>query len=293
MKLSIMTLNFKKKELTLSCVKSLYQQYKKQFERNEFEVIVVDNFSEDDSVTFLKKEFKKNKFVNLNFYQNSENSGFGSGNNFGAKYAKGQYLLFLNNDTTVWDGGLLGMIDAMDSRTYIGILGGKMENENKTPQPSAGKFYSLFNVVLLLLGLQRFGITVEIPTKIKKVDWVSGGSMMIRRSLFEKIGGFDDKIFMYVEDVDICFRAKKLGFLTYYYPYVSIIHAGQGSSDRTFAVINIYRGLITFYKKHLPYWQLVILMCILKAKAKILIISGKLFKNNYLVSTYEKALKIF
>lgn len=293
MKLSIIILNFKKKELTLNCVKSIYLQYQKEFEKREFETVVVDNFSEDKSVEYLKKGIQTNKFKNVFLYQNSKNAGFGGGCNFGAKHAKGDYLLFLNNDTKVLDNGILGMIDFLNSRPTVGIIGGKMENENMTPQASTGRFYTFFNAILMIFSMQRLGLVYNSPKNITKTDWVSGSSLMIRKALFDKIGGFDEKIFMYMEDVELCFRAKKAGFSTYYYPFVKIIHAGQGSSNRTFAIINIYKGLIYFYKKHMPLWQTNMIELLLRLKAIVLISVGKLIHNNYLVSTYEEAISIF
>lgn len=290
MKLSIVTLNFKKPQLTLSCVASVYKQYQKQFERNEFEMLVVDNLSGDDSVDVIKKGFEKNKYKNVHLLPNKENAGFGGGCNFGASYAKGEYILFLNNDTQVLDTGFIGMTEFLESRPHVGILGGRMENENRTPQASAGKFYTFFNAILMIFSMQRLGLLYSSPTTIQKTDWVSGGCMMIRRSLFEKLEGFDAGIFMYFEDVEICYRAKKMGYLTYFYPHSTTLHAGQGSSNRTFAVVNIYKGLMYFYKKHQTSWQTNVIKLLLKTKAISFIYLGKLLKNEYLQTTYAQAL---
>lgn len=292
MKLSIITLNFKKPQLTLTCVASLYKQYQKQFEKNEFELIVVDNLSGDDSVPVIKKGIEKNKYKNVTLYPNSENAGFGRGCNFGATKAKGEYLLFLNNDTQVLDAGFIGMTEFLESRPHVGILGGRMENENRTPQASAGKFYTFFNAILMIFSMQRLGLLYGSPKKIEKVDWVSGGCMMVRSNVFEKIGGFDGEIFMYFEDVELCFRAKKIGSLTYYYPHVTTLHMGQGSSNRTFAVVHIYEGLMYFYKKHMPLWQTNVIKLLLKLKAHAFIRLGKLLKNTYLQTTYAQALEV-
>lgn len=292
MKLSIITLNFKKKDLTLLCVQSLYKLYQKQFERKEFEIIVVDNLSQDGSVEYLQKVFAKEKYVGVTLLPNTENAGFGKGCNFGAEHAKGEYLLFLNNDTQVLDTGFMGMTDFLDSRPHIGILGGRIENENRTPQSSAGKFYTLFNAILMIFSLQRLGLLYNSPTTIKKVDWVTGACMMVRSSVFEKIGRFDDAIFMYYEDVELCYRAKKAGFFTYFYPHVVVLHKEQGSSNRTFAIVNIYKGLTYFYKKHMPHWQLNMIELLLRLKAIMFIRLGKLLHNSYLVTTYEQALNV-
>lgn len=115
---------------------------------------------------------------------------------------------------------------------------------------------------------------------------------MIRRSIFEKIGGFDPAIFMYFEDVEICYRVWKLGFLTYFYPHVTVLHKEQGSSNRTFAIVHIYTGLLYFYKKHQTHWQENVIELLLRVKALVAIRIGKITHNTYLQSTYEKALAV-
>ena len=292
MKLSIVTINFKKPQLTLSCIASVYKQYQKQFERHEFEMFIVDNASGDDSVEIMKKGVEKGKYNNVFLLPSKKNTGFGGGCNFGAVKAKGEYILFLNNDIQVLDTGFIGMTEFLDSRPHVGIVGGRMENENRTLQASAGKFYTFFNAILMIFGLQRVGLLYSSPTKIQKTDWVSGGCMMVRRNLFEKLEGFDENIFMYVEDVEICYRAKKLGYLTYFYPHSTTIHIGQGSSNRTFAIVNIYKGLMYFYQKHQTSWQTNVIKLLLKAKAICFIQVGKLLKNKYLQTTYAQALDV-
>ncbi len=290
MKLSIVTLNFKKKELTLSCVASVYKHYKDHFEKNEIEMIVVDNASGDDSVKIIREVIKQNNYKNVELIANDENAGFGRGCNLGTSHAKGKYVLFLNNDTQVQDNGFIDMVNFLDNRSEIAILGGRMKNEDGSVQASVGKFYTLFNAALMLLGMQRFGLLYTSPSSITKADWVSGGSMMVRKEAFDKLGGFDKEIFMYMEDIEFCFRARKAGYSTYFYPNVTTIHIGQGSSNRTFAITHIYQGLVHFYKKYMPTWQLNVLQLMLKAKAKTLIYTGKVIHNTYLVQTYEQAL---
>jgi GT2 family glycosyltransferase len=294
MQLSIITLNYKKPHLTLVCIASLYKQYKKALEEDEMEIIVVDNASGsegDKSFKTLCNAVKKLRYSHVQVIANKEN-GFSNGCNFGAKKAKGKYLLFLNNDTQVLDQGLMDMGAFLDGHPTIGILGARMMGEDSMLQPSVGRFYTLPNVLLMLLGAERFGFLITSPFVIQQTDWVSGGSLMIRRSLFEKIQGFDENIFMYMEDVDICYRVHKAGFVVFFYPYVTIMHKGQGSSNRTFAIVHIYEGLLYFYKKYAPKWQQNMLQLLLLTKANVLITIGKLFHNDYFVKTYEEARSI-
>lgn len=255
-----------------------------------FEAVVVDNDSEDDSVSAIKKAIKKNKCKNVNLIANPKNSGFGGGNNFGAKRAKGDYLCFLNNDTTIEDKGLFDMVSYMDEHKDVAILGGQLRNADGSLQHSSGKFYTLFNAILLLLGMQRFGMLDKNQKTISEVDWVKGALLMIRRNIFEELRGFDENIFMYTEDMELCYRAMKKGYKIYFYPFVHVTHAEQGSSNRTFAIVNIYKNLLYFYKKHRPKWEYIFIKFVLQLKAKLLIAYGTMIHNSYFVSTYEQAL---
>ena len=290
MKLSIVTLNFKKPELTSNCLTSLYKQYEKEFVDNTFECVIVDNNSEDNSVQFLREIIKKNNYRNISVVPHNENKGFGAGNNVGAQAAKGKYILFLNNDTQVKDSGLKKMVNYMEQHMEVAILGGQIRNADGTLQASAGAFFTLWYVFLLLLGLQKYGLLDRNPKKIEKVDWVKGAVLMIRKEVFEKIRGFDENIFMYTEDMELCFRAKQQGFQAYFFPDVTVLHTEHGSSNRTFAIIHIYEGLRYFYKKYKSPFEQNMLQLFLIIKAQLAITIGKFTKNTYLITTYEEAL---
>lgn len=282
-KLSIIILSFNTKSLTVACVKSLIKNYKEELKRGEIEVIVADNNSHDDTVSSLSK------FPQIRVVVNKENYGFSKGNNLGSKSAKGSYLLFLNSDTEVEDKGFISMVNFMDKNPKIGILGGKLTNIDGSAQTSCGNFYTFFNLALTLFGFDS--LMRKSPGKSQGVDWVSGASFMIRRSLFQKLKGFDENIFMYTEDMELCFRAQKNGFSTYFYSGVKLIHKELGSSNREFAIVNTYKGILYFYKKHNNFlYPVVKLMLVIKATVSLII--GLLSNNNYLKKTYYSALKI-
>ena len=144
----------------------------------------------------------------------------------------------------------------------------------------------------MLIGLERLGMLRSSPKKIQKVDWVSGGCMMIKKSLFEKLRGFDEHFFMYIEDMELCFRAKKLGLPTYFYPNIKLVHKALGSSNRSFAIINIYKGILYFYSKHKTYLEYLAAKTMLIVKAKILILVGTLTLNQALKDRYKKAISL-
>lgn len=287
-KLSIVILTFNTKDLTCECLKSIVGQYEKELKIGEFEIILVDNASKDETT----EEASRLNISNLKIIKNKENLGFSKGNNIGVTNATGEFVLFLNSDTEVKDKGLLKMVEFLDNNKHIAILGGKLENANGSAQASAGKFYSILNLFILLFGGGRIGLLRSSPSRISKVDWVSGACMMVRREVFEKIGGFEEKLFMYMEDQELCFRARTEGYRTYYYPFLSLLHKERGSSNRTFAIIHIYEGILHFYSKYKPKWQYKIASFMLKAKSMLLVMLGKILNNKYLKETYSKTLKI-
>jgi hypothetical protein len=289
MDLSIIILSYNTKDLTIDCLNAIVAQYKPELEKEQFEIILVDNASQDDSIrTISNFQFPISNKNSIKIIESGENLGFSKGCNLGAKNAKGEYLLFLNSDTEIKDQGLLKMVEYLEKNEKVGILGGALKNADGTSQTSAGKFYNLLNLFLMLCGFDRR----VSPAKIQKVDWVSGASLMIRRKVFEQIGGFEKELFMYMEDVELCFKAKKKGFLTYFYPEISLYHKELGSSNRAFAILNIYRGILFFYKKHKSGFEYLIAKFMLKSKALVLKILGKLLKNKYLEETYSEALSI-
>jgi len=289
MELSIIILSFNTKELTLACINSIVEQYKPELEKEQFEIIVVDNASTDGSLTALKNKTRKGIVV----IESKVNLGFSKGCNLGAKSARGKYLLFLNSDIQIKDQGFLKMTEYLKKNEKIGILGGKLKNEDGSAQPSAGNFYNLFNLFFMLLGIEKFGFLRISPTEIKKVDWVSGACLMIGKKIFEKIGGFEKSLFMYWEDIDLCFKANKNGYPTYFYPEIILFHKELGSSNRSFAILNIYKGILFFYKKNRSGIEYLIAKIMLFSKALILKNVGKLKGNKYLAQTYGQALELF
>lgn len=286
--LSIIILNYNTRELTVACVRSLLAHYKKQIDDGEFEIIIVDNASADESVSMIQKQLW---FSQVKLVQNKENVGFSKGCNRGSSHAKGNHLLFLNSDTQMLDNGLVGMLNYLEKHESVGILGGRLQNTDGSSQASAGVFYTLPRVLLLLIGAERLGKLRYSPEKIASVDWVSGAMLMIDKKLFEKLGGFDEQLFMYMEDMELCFRVKKGGETVVFYPECVVKHISHGSSNRGFAIVQIYKGLLYFYKKHTNLLEYSIVKGLLVAKATILIMLGVILGNKSLRETYTKALQ--
>jgi len=290
--LSIIIVSFNTKEITKNCIDSINQSLWKS--KIKYEIIVVDNNSHDGSqelLSFLAKD-KKNHLI---YYQTGENLGFGRGNNFGVKKSRGKYILLLNSDTIILNRSIEKLFNFyLENEKKVHFLGAKLLNKDLTPQPSAARFFTLPVVfaVLLFRG-DYWGLTRFSPSVFKKVNWVSGACILTKKNHYRRLGGFDKNIFMYMEEVDLLYRAKKLKLDTYFYPEAKIIHLGSASSNgKTFPILQVYRGFLFFYKKHYSAFQLFILRLILKFKAIIAYLIGKIKKNQYLIETYEKAFYI-
>ena len=234
---SIIIVSFNTKAFLARCLESLFKKLKK----NTFEVIVIDNESSDGSAEMVKKNFPK-----VNFIQNKKNLGFGEANNLAAKKALGKYLVFLNPDTYLLDDSFFSAIDFMKKNKGIGILGPKILLEDRqTIQPYSFGFEPNF----LSLIYERFSPSDDI--KIKEVGWVTGACLFIRADLFNAIGGFDRRFFMYFEDIDLCMEARKRGFKVYFYPKTKIVHLLGKSLTKNLERKKIYwTSQKKFYQKH-------------------------------------------
>lgn len=296
--LSIIIVSYNTKQITEDCLKSVIKSLKAS--TISYEIIVVDNGSEDGTVKMLQKsqqtidnsQKEKPKFKII---LNKENVGFGKANNQGVKIAQAENILFLNSD-------ILVLSDAVEKlykfykqyETSINFLGGKLLNKDMTSQPSCGLFYSLPVIfAALFLRGDYWGLTRYSPNKVKEVDWISGACILTKKEYLNKINGFDENIFMYMDEIDLLYRAKKKNYKVYFYPEAKFIHLGSASSgERKYPVIQIFKGFLYFYKKHRSASARFILKVMLKLKAVIGVLLGNIFKNKYLKETYGKAYQI-
>jgi len=283
--ISIIILTYNSEKYIEKLLNSLIQGNKKSIENEGIEIIVADNESSDNTVSLVKKYTKYASIVN-----NGGNLGFAKGNNKAVEKVHGDYIVFLNPDAEFAAGDISKMISHLD-KPGVGVVGGKILKYDGSNELSCGKFYNYLNIVLLCLGLEeKCGVRFS-PKKSEYVDHVSGGFMGIRKDVFIENGGFDEHYFMYVEDQDLCFRLRKKGLKAFYSPDAQIKHMGQGSSNRGFAVVHIYKGLSYFQKKHMGKLSYHLSVNTLKLKALVLVVLGRVTRNNYLMSTYGKALR--
>lgn len=289
--LSIIIVSYNTAELTKKCIQSICDASNNNI--HLFEIIVIDNNSADESIKYIKllqKQYKNIKLIEL-----ESNIGFGAANNVGIENAHGKYILLLNSDTFVHDHAIEQLLDFYQkNEDRIHFLGGKLLNTNGSAQPSAAPFYSLPIIfAALFLKGDYWGLTRSSPSQAKQVDWVSGACILTKKSIYQAVGGFAKDIFMYMEEVDLLYRARKAGYTTWFYPAAQFTHHGSASSQgKTYPILQVYQGFIYFYKKHYSSWERFLLKNMLQLKAVISLIIGKLTNNRYLIETYGKAFKI-
>lgn len=248
----IITFHSKKEIKNLITSLSVYRSKKTN-------IIIVDNASIDE--TFLS--FKK-LFPDIHIVKNRKNLGFAKAANQGAKIAKGEYLLFLNPDTVVNPETVQTIIKVLKSKKDAPIVGCKTFNKDGSLQPSCGNFPTISNIILDRIPILNKIFSTELIRnekyyeKEQTPDWVSGAFFLVKKSIFEELGGFDEQYFLYVEDVDFCYRAKKAGYKIYYTPNASIIHFDQGKSKerKKFKALQMRRGFSLFFSKHKPSFYL-------------------------------------
>lgn len=279
---SIIILSYNTKDLLKQCLTALFEQ----ISAKEAEVIVVDNASSDGTVTMLNKEFKQVQVI-----ENDSNVGFSKGCNIGASHAKGDYILFLNSDTLLSQNPLPVMMEIFTNHEKVGVVGGLLKNADGSLQRSYGAFYSLHNVFVLLFQGEQGELKKFHPDTTKRVDWVSGGFMLVAADVFRQVKGYNEAYFMYIEDMDLCFRIKKAGFHVWFTPDAIVKHVGHGSSNRTFAIVQIYKGLQIFYKQQASRLQYYLLKVLLFTKAMSALVVGLVTGNKQLTSTYSMALR--
>lgn len=251
--LSIVIVNYKSMDYLRRCLESIYNHEQDV----SYEVIVVDNFSQDGSAHFIRAEFPEALLI-----ANSENMGFSYANNQGMKASRGHYILLLNNDTEVLAGALKTFLEVMERNPGIGVVGGRLLNGDRSIQQSYGKVIPFLGDFLqrkLFLNLYEIHkirwlgkILGWLHSTEKEVDWVKGAGMCLRREAIFAADLMDERYFMYFEEVDLCRRLKRLGWKVYYSPEPQIIHYGGVSVSKNPDQVKFeYRkSQLYFYKKH-------------------------------------------
>ena len=235
--MSIIIVSYNTKDLLVSCLASVKRELQDFGYREQCELIVVDNNSMDGSGVMVKE-----RFPCVHLILNRENLGFARANNLAIKRAKGRYLFFLNPDAEMCPGSLKIMINYMETHEEIGLAGTALIFPDHSHQSSVETSYP---------GSHH--AKQDLPDLPGTVAWVLGASMIARTSLIKEIGGFDERFFLYGEDIDLCLAVRKNGFAIGHISDAVIIHHGAQSEKESFS-IEVFekklRAAVLFFQKH-------------------------------------------
>lgn len=267
MKLSVIIVHYQVKDLLRKCILSI----EKYFQGFDYEIIVVDNHSPDNGWKSLISEFPTVRFIGL-----ENNLGFSKANNIGVKQAKGEYVYILNPDTEI-EGDYFGeVLDFADRQQNIGALGLRMHNlegqflpESKRSVPAlVNSFEKLFTK--LSNNSKTYYRNDIREFDIAEVEVMTGANLLMKKSVYEEVGGFDERYFMYGEDIDLCYTILNNGYKNFYYGKYSILHHKGESTvkdrvylERFFGAMEIF--IDKYYKKQKPF-QYILMKAGLKFK---------------------------
>ena len=258
---SVIIVSFNTRDYTVKSIESALAS--RGFKPGEVEVIVIDNNSPDDSVSYIRKNLPEVKVV-----ANKSNPGFGGGNNQGAKLAKGKYLLLLNPDAFLEKDSLRIMVDIMEKRADIVSVGPQLRFMDGSMQQSGGYLPTPLRIMAWMWWLDKLpGINKLFPTPYHVFDldwhktdrypeWLMGACVMFRTTEFLTAGGFDDKMFMYAEEVELYRRLKEsLGKKVFLTTKTKVVHIGSVSTKKanSFRLVYELQGIQYIYQKHYPH----------------------------------------
>ena len=243
-RVSVIILNLSKTVTTLCCL----HQLRRCTDRSQVEVIIVDNGSREDQFQLLCEFATDTNIIRL-----SRNTGFGEGNNIGADHARGEYLVFLNNDAFVPESWIENLLSGFDPASHVGAVGPKFVYPDGRLQ-EAGAFINADGT-----AYQRgknLDSTAEAYNKSGEVDYISAATLVVRRDLFTKVLGFDlcwDPA--YYEDADLCLKLKLIGYSTVYMPEVEVIHVENGTSSDPKLALGLDNVVEINRLKFIARWQ--------------------------------------
>lgn len=219
-------------------------------------VIVVDN-----SVTSACANVVADRHPSVELIRPSANVGYGTAANIGVGATTTDVVLVLNADTTLRSGAVEAFLDSFDQHADAAVVGPRLLSESGTVQPSCARFPTPGRVCLHQSGvwkllrytpLQRRVQPFFEPSEASAVPWVLGAALAVRRSAFERVGGFDPAFFMYYEEVDLCRRLAAIGWATRFAPTAAVCHVGGASTARESAMMRrtMYRSLAIYIARH-------------------------------------------
>jgi GT2 family glycosyltransferase len=237
--ISVSLVNTNSRELLLACLDSL--------PRDDAEIVVLDNASEDGSADAVRERFPEVRVI-----AQARRAGFGANHNQVIRETTGRYVYVLNEDTTADDWGFARMTAYLDANPRVAALGPRIVYPDGRHQTSAWRFPTPLTSVLSLPTLGRVGIAQSHGDAPRPVDWVMGAALLLRREALDEVGAFDEGFFIYSEETDLQLRLRRAGREVHYFPEVTIVHhESQFSAEIPERRINeMWRSRHRYWQKH-------------------------------------------
>ncbi len=248
-KTSVIIVSWNTGDLLADCLRSVVENPPPE----TYEIWVVDNGSTDGTQAMLAADFPQVRLI-----QNRENVGFARANNQAIERSAGEYILLLNPDTVVHPGALAMLEKFLHNTPSAGAVGPLTLNPDGTLQTSAYPAPTLFREGWRLLHLDALKPVGEyrqsawVRTEARPVDNLLGACILLRRAALAQVGVFDERYFIYSEEIDLCFRLRRAGWQLFWLPTASIVHFGGQSTHQVAETmfLHLYRGKILYFKKH-------------------------------------------
>ena len=244
---SIIIINYKVKEYIIPCIESIYKHTSKSL---RYEILVIDNNSNDGSIDAIKSQFS-----DVKIYENTENIGFSKAVNQGAETAIGKYIFILNPDTKLIEDSISILFTFLEKNETVAVVGPAIVTESGIKQQSYWKEPTLINTILSIYHLDflnyKKNYRNEIGDKTILVDSISGGAFFVQKDVFQNLNGYHPNLF-WMEDIDFCTKVRKLDNKIIYYPETKIIHYGGKSAEKNLhiAISNQLLSKIKYFKLH-------------------------------------------
>ena len=251
-KISIVIVSYNVREFVVQCINSV----RKALAGIDGEIIVVDNCSKDDTVSYLQSHD-----LGIQLIANQENVGFARANNQAIRQSESEYVLLLNPDTVVYENTIRGCLDFMDAHPEAGGAGVRMLTREGNPAPESRRAIPTPWVSMLkMLGFTKRYYMSHLPwDQPSQIEVISGAYCLLRRKALNQVGLLDEDFFMYGEDIDLSYRLLKGGWQNWFLPYDIVHYKGESTQKSSFRYVHVfYQAMLIFFRKH--YGHLSILL---------------------------------
>lgn len=256
MKISVIIVTYNSEAAIKNCLSSVFSS------SAETEAIIVDNNSGDKTIG-LVEQFPKARLI-----RNKRNLGFGRANNVAARAASGDFLFFLNPDCVVEDTTIGKLANYLEKNKDVAVVGPKLLNSNGSIQREIANFPNFLSQIFILLRLHRIGVFQNFVyreldyDKTQESEHLMGAALLVRREVFENVGGFDENFFLWFEETDLLKRIKDLGYRIVYYPEARVTHlVGQSTRQLDFfEKQTIWNKSLLYYFKKRKDWITILLL---------------------------------